>query len=276
GTLQGQTETGMAGVSNVGSDTNWTGSQFNQANWYSFGRLAWDHTLSPASIAEEWVRMTFSNDPNAVRTIVHMLLVSREAVVNYMTPLGLAHIMGTSHHYGPAPWVKLARADWSPVYYHRADSIGVGFDRTTSGSNAVAQYAAPVRDRYANRSTVPDSLLLWFHHVGWTERMRSGRTLWDELALHYEAGVDTVRAMQRAWRSVRGKIDEERFAETERFLAIQEREARWWRDAVLQYFGSFSHLPLPNGVELPAHPLNYYMAIRCPRDQHKPRCDTIP
>ena len=276
GSLQGQAETGMAGVSNVGSDSNWTGSQFNQANWYAFGRLAWDYALSPASIAEEWVRMTYSNDSTVVRTIVEMMMVSREAAVNYMTPLGLAHIMGTNHHYGPAPWVRLARADWSPVYYHRADSVGIGFDRTAEGSNAVAQYAPSVRNRYADRATVPDSLLLWFHHVGWTERMRSGRTLWDELAMHYQAGVDTVRAMERAWRSLEGRIDDQRFAETERFLGIQEREARWWRDAVLQYFQTFSRLPLPSGVEPPAHSLRYYMELQCPRDQHKPRCDEIP
>jgi len=276
GTLQGQRETGMAGVSNIGSDTNWTGSQFNQANWYAYGRLAWDHRLSPASMADEWARMTFSNDAAVVRAIVHMMLVSREAAVNYMTPLGLAHLMGSNHHYGPAPWARLARADWSPPYFHRADSAGVGFDRTATGSNAVAQYLPPVRDRYADRAAVPDSFLLWFHHVGWTERLRSGRTLWDELALRYQAGVDTVRAMQRAWSGLRGKIDEERFTETERFLAIQEREARWWRDAVLQYFATFSHLPLPAGVEPPAHNLSYYMAVRCPSDEHKPRCDAIP
>jgi alpha-glucuronidase len=193
-----------------------------------------------------------------------------------MTPLGLAHIMGTSHHYGPAPWARPARADWRPSYYHRADSLGLGFDRTNKGSNAVAQYAAPVRDRYASRASVPDSLLLWFHHVGWTERLRSGRTLWDELAVHYQAGVDTVRAMEREWSTVKGRIDDERFKETERFLSLQEREARWWRDAVLQYFQTFSRLPLPTGVEPPAHPLTYYMGLRCPRDEHKPRCDAIP
>jgi alpha-glucuronidase len=276
GSLEGQAETGMAGVSNIGSDSNWTGSQFNQANWYAFGRLAWDHDLSPESIADEWVRMTFSNDSNVVRTITHMMLISREAVVNYMTPLGLAHIMGTNHHYGPTPWVRLSRADWSPVYYHRADSAGIGFDRTVTESNGVAQYAAPVRNRYADRATVPDSLLLWFHHVGWRERMRSGRTLWDELALHYQAGVDSVRAMQREWSSLRDKIDNERFTETQSFLSIQEQEAEWWRNAVLEYLQTFSHLPLPRGVEPPAHPLSYYMAIPCPRDEHKPRCDAIP
>ena len=276
GSLQGQRETGIAGVANVGSDTNWTGSQFNQANWYAFGRLAWDHRLTAARIAEEWARATFTNDDAAVRTIAHMMLVSREAAVNYMTPLGLAHIMGSNHHYGPAPWARLSRADWSPVYFHRADSLGVGFDRTKEGSDAVAQYAPPVSDRLGNRATVPDSLLLWFHHVGWREPMRSGRTLWDELALHYQAGVDTVRAMQREWESVRPAIDAPRFAEADAFLAIQEREARWWRDAVLQYFSSFSHMPLPAGVEAPAHDLPYYMSLRCPADPRKPRCPNAP
>ena len=135
--------------------------------------------------------MTFTNAPEAVATIRTMMLQSREAVVNYMTPLGLAHIMATGHHYGPAPWVRLSRADWSPTYYHKADSLGIGFDRTATGSNAVAQYAAPVRDRYGSLATVPDSLLLWFHHVPWTYRMHSGRTLWDEIAFRYNAGVDT-------------------------------------------------------------------------------------
>src|SRR5206468_9894154 len=130
-----------------------------------FARLAWDPALTPTAIADEWIRQTFSNDAPVVRTITHLMLVSREAAVNYMTPLGLAHQMGTNHHYGPAPWAKLSRADWSPVYYNRADSAGIGFDRTSAGSNAVAQYFPPVRDRYANRATVPDSLLLWFHHV---------------------------------------------------------------------------------------------------------------
>jgi alpha-glucuronidase len=276
GSLQGQRETGIAGVSNVGSDTSWTGSQFNQANWYAFGRLAWDHRLASAAIADEWIRATFTNDDAAVRTIAHLMLVSREAAVNYMTPLGLAHIMGSNHHYGPAPWARVARADQSPVYYHRADSAGVGFDRTAKGSDAVAQYPPTVRDRYASRATVPDSLLLWFHHVGWREPMRSGRTLWDELALHYQAGVDTVRAMRREWESVRGSIDAPRFAEVDSFLTIQEREARWWRDAALQYFASFSHLPLPAGVEPPAHSLEYYMRLRCPADPRKPRCPDIP
>ena len=268
--------TGIAGVSNVGSDRDWTGSQFNQANWYAFGRLAWNPEGSARAIADEWIRMTFTNSPTAVATIRSMMLQSREAVVNYMTPLGLAHIMATGHHYGPAPWVKLSRADWSPTYYHKADTLGIGFDRTAAGSNAVAQYAAPVRDRYANLSTVPDSVLLWFHRVPWTYRTHGGRTVWDELVFRYNAGVDTVRAMQREWASVRPAVDAERFADVAKFLDIQEREARWWRDAALTYFQQYSRMPIPAKYEQPAHPVAYYQRITCPANRDKPRCDAVP
>ena len=276
GSLHGYRRTGIAGVANIGNDRNWTGSHFNQANWYAFGRLAWDHALSPSEIADEWIRMTWSNDALVVARVKEMMLSSREAVVNYMTPLGLAHIMATGHHYGPGPWVsRLARADWTPVYFHRADTLGIGFDRTASGSNAVAQYFPPVRDRYASRATVPDSVLLWFHHVGWTERLSSGRTLWEELVHRYNAGVDSVRAMQRAWQTLQTNVDGERFAEVNAYLAIQEKEARWWRDAVVQYFQTFSRLPIPTGYEAPAHPLSYYLNLGCPRDPRRPRCDAV-
>jgi alpha-glucuronidase len=220
--------------------------------------------------------MTFTNVPAAVASIRTMMLQSREAVVNYMAPLGLAHIMATGHHYGPAPWVRLSRADWSPVYYHRADTLGVGFDRTRTGSDGVAQYAAPVRDRYANLATVPDSMLLWFHHVPWTHQMRSGRTLWDELVFRYNAGVDTVRSMQKLWASVQPAVDSARHADVTRFFEIQEREARWWRDAALAYFQTFSRMPIPTTFEQPAHPLAYYQRITCPANRDKPRCDAVP
>ena len=276
GSLHGHARTGIAGVANIGDDRNWTGSHFNQANWYAFGRLAWDQALSPVAIAEEWIRMTLSNDAAVVRRTTAIMLASREAVVNYMTPLGLAHIMATGHHYGPAPWVsRLGRADWTPAYYHRADTIGIGFDRTETGSNGVAQYFSPLRERYASRATVPDSVMLWFHRVRWTERMRSGRTLWGELVHRYNEGVDSVHSMRRGWRSLRGKIDAERFAEVESFLDIQEKEARWWRDAVLQYFQTFSRQPIPRGYAAPAHPLSYYLEIQCPADVRRPRCPAI-
>ena len=276
GTLHHYAHTGITGVANVGSDTNWTGSQFNQANWYAYGRLAWNPEASSEAIAAEWVRQTFTNDAAVVPKIVHMMMVSREAVVNYMTPLGLAHIMATGHHYGPAPWARTGRLDQSPVYFHKADSLGVGFDRTATGSNQVAQYFPPVRDRYASLATVPDSNLLWFHHVPWTYRMRTGRTLWDEMIVRLNAGVDTVRSMQRTWDGVEKVIDPARFGEVKSFLAIQEKEARWWRDADLAYFQSFSHLPIPAPYEQPAHSLQYYQSVRCPSNRLKPRCDAIP
>ena len=275
GSLDGYRHTGIAGVSNIGTDRDWTGSQFNQANWYAFGRLAWDPTASSKDVADDWIRMTFSNDPRVVSSIEHMMLASREAVVNYMTPLGLAHIMATGHHYGPGPWARLPRPDQTPSYFHRADTVGLGFDRTAAGSNAVAQYFPPVRDRFASRDSVPDNLLLWFHHVGWGEPLRSGRTLWEELVRHYTAGVDTVRSMERTWQSVRGAIDPERFAAVDSFLVIQEHEARWWRDAALSYFQTFSRRPIPPGYDPPPHPLSFYESLRCPANRDKPRCPAI-
>ena len=275
GSLQHYARTGIAGVANIGTDRNWTGSQFNQANWYAYGRLAWDPRQSSANIADDWIRMTFSNDSTVVKPVKHMMLISRDAVVDYMTPLGLAHIMASNHHYGPGPWAKLPRADQTPSYFHRADSIGIGFDRTATGSNAVEQYFPPVRARFASRDSVPDAFLLWFHHVSWNEPMRSGATLWDELVRHYYAGVDSVRSMERTWMGIQGKIDDARFDEVESFLGIQEHEARWWRDAALQYFQTFSHLPIPDRYERPAHPLSFYLELHCPADRTRPRCPAV-
>ncbi len=265
GSLFGESLSGMAGVANIGADRNWTGSQFDQANWYVFGRLAWDPTLSAAAIAEEWVRMTFSNDPQFVAPVVAMMMRSREAVVDYMTPLGLAHQMASGTHYGPGPWVDdNPEPDWNPVYYNRADSTGIGFDRTASGSDAVAQYAPPVAALLSNLTTVPQKYLLWFHHVPWDYRLSSGRTLWDELVLHYSHGVEEVRAMRATWSGLAAYVDPERFEEVTRFLAIQEREARWWRDASIAYFQKVSKRPLPPGVAPPAHTLEEYEAVCFP------------
>mgnify|MGYP001405594549 CR=1 FL=1 len=228
GSLHGYALTGMAGVSNVGTDRNWTGSHFDQANWYAFGRLAWDPELSSRAIAEEWVRMTFSNDVNFIAPVLDMMMASREAVVDYMTPLGLHHLMGAGHHYGPAPWVDRApRADWTSVYFHRADENGIGFDRTASGSNAVAQYAPPVAERFGNLQTVPEELLLWFHRLPWDYRMPSGRTLWEELVHRYTRGVQTVKTMRETWAKLSAYIDAERYEQVAAFLAIQEKEAGW-------------------------------------------------
>jgi alpha-glucuronidase len=266
----------IAGAANIGSDRNWSGSHMNQANWYVYGRLAWDQSLSSRDIAEEWVRRTLSNASEVVAPVTDLLMGSREAVVNYMTPLGLTHIMASHHHYGPGPWVNdLGRADWNPVYYHRADAQGIGFDRTATGSDAVGQYQPPVRDLYGSRATVPENLLLFFHRVGWDEPLRSGRTLWTELALHYDAGVRAARDMRQTWDHTRGFIDERRFGEVASFLGIQEHEAKWWRDAALAYFSSVSKRPLPPGTEPPAHSLDFYEKIPCPPDRTKPRCQPI-
>jgi alpha-glucuronidase len=263
GSLDGHALSGMAGVANVGTDRDWCGSVFACANWYAFGRLAWDPMLPSKEIAGEWTRMTFGNDADVVSTLERMMLGSREAAVDYMTPLGLHHIMAEGHHYGPGPWVDTApRADWNSTYYHRADERGIGFDRSPSGSNAVAQYFPPVAEVFGDVRRVPERLLLWFHHVPWDHRMASGRTLWDDLALHYQGGVDAVRRMQAEWRSLDGRIDAERYEQVRAFLAIQEKEARWWRDACLLYFQTFSKRPLPAGVEPPEHDLAYYEAIR--------------
>ena len=256
---------GMAGVANIGADRNWSGSHFDQANWYAFGRLAWDPDVSSQAIAEEWVRMTFSNDPAFVQPVVEMMMGSREAVVDYMTPLGLAHLMGTGHHYGPAPWVSdLSRPEWNPAYYHRADANGIGFERGPKGSNATGQYSPRVAAAFADPKKTPENLLLWFHHVSWDHKMSSGRTLWDELVTHYDRGVGKVRQMRLTWEAQSGRVDAGRFAQVSAFLAIQEKEAQWWRDACIAYFQSISKRPLPAGSAPPAHSLDYYKSLKFP------------
>ncbi|MCD9032944.1 alpha-glucuronidase [Luteimonas sp. Y-2-2-4F] len=265
GSLHGQRLTGIAGVANIGSDRNWSGSHFDQANWYAYGRLAWDPELSARDIAGEWARMTFSSDPAVVEPIVGMMMASREAVVDYTGALGLHHLMGRGHHYGPGPWVDGGpRADWTSVYYHRATRDGIGFDRSRRGSDAVSQYAPPVAEVFDDPDRVPEELLLWFHHVPWDRRMASGRTLWDELVHRYDRGVATVRDMRTTWAGLDGRIDAERHAQVAAFLAIQEQEAQWWRDASIAYFQSISGRPLPAGVAAPARSLADYQALEFP------------
>ena len=260
GSLYGQQLTGIAGVANTGSDRNWTGHHFAQANWYAFGRLAWNPDAPPRQIADEWIRMTLTRDPKIVPIISRLMLESHEAVVDYMTPLGLHHIMWTGHHYGPQPWWdREPRPDWNPVYYHRADARGLGFDRTPAGSNAIAQYKPPVSARFARLDSCPEKFLLWFHHVSWNHRMKSGRQMWDELARRYQRGVDWVRRARKEWDALNGAIDPERHAAVAQKLALQERDAVWWRDACLLYFQTFSKRPLPAGVERAQKTLEEYM-----------------
>ena len=261
GTLYRQRLTGIAGVANTGSDRNWTGHHLLQANWYAFGRLAWNPRLSSEQIAKEWTIMTLTHNAGAVARIVPLMLESHDAVVNYMTPLGLHHIMWGGHHYGPAPWWdKEKRNDWNPVYYHKANDTGIGFDRTKTGSNTVSQYHAPVRQQYSNLQRCPEEFLLWFHHVSWDHKMKDGHTLWDDLAYSYQDGVIWVRSARLQWAILRGVIDPERHAEIKEKLAIQERDAVWWRDACLLYFQTFSRRPLPVGVEPAAKSLAEYKA----------------
>ncbi len=261
GTLHGGKLTGVAGVANTGSDRNWTGHDLAQANWYAFGRLAWDPDLSPKKIVGEWIRMTLTYHPDAIETIADLMLDSREAVVDYMTPLGLAHIMWEGHHYGPQPWGdNLPRPDWNPVYYHRADQEGIGFDRTETGSGAVQQYQGETRERFASLEKCPEKYLLWFHHVPWDYAMDSGRTLWEELCLHYQRGVEWVGEARRRWDAVAGDVDPHVHARVAAKLAIQERDATRWRDACLLYFQTFSERPFPAGVEQPELTLPQIMA----------------
>lgn len=260
---------GMAGVANIGSSRNWSGSDFDQANWYAFGRLAWDPRLASGDIAREWAAQTWSqpgaDDPRLTDAIVRLMMRSREAVVDYMTPLGLHHLMGSGHHHGPAPWIdSLERADWNPVYYHRAGRDGIGFDRGPGGSKAVAQYAPELARALADPATTPPTLLLWFHHLPWQHRMPSGRTLWEELVARYDHGLSETAAMQAEWERLRPLLDARRAADVSARLARQHAEARWWRDACLAYFQRVSGLALPPGTLAPAHPLEYYQSLEFP------------
>jgi alpha-glucuronidase len=265
GSLDKHSISGMAGVSNIGTERNWCGHPFAAANWYSFGRLAWDHELSSENIADEWLRMTFSNNLDFLQAARDIMLKSREAVVEYMMPLGLHHIFEVGHHYGPGPWIDIpivSRADWSAVYYHQADSDGIGFDRTATGSNAVSLYKSPYREQLENTETCPEKLLLWFHHLPWDYKMKSRRTLWDELCFMYNRGVGTVRTMQRNWDSLEHFVDKARFKHVQALLKVQEREACWWRDACLLYFQSFSGMPIPDEYEQAQETLEYYINLK--------------
>ncbi|GAA4411585.1 alpha-glucuronidase family glycosyl hydrolase [Nibrella viscosa] len=256
GSLHGYQITGMAGVANTGSDRNWTGHTMGQANWYAFGRLAWDHTLSSEVIANEWVQMTLTNEPKAVKTITDLMLRSREVYASYTNPLGVHHIMGYGIHYGPEPWLdKAPRPDWRHTYYHRADSVGIGFDRTATGSNALSQYTPEVQKQWSTMETCPLPYLLWFHHVPWTKQLRTGRTLWDEFVTRYYTGADSVRWMQQQWAQVKPAVDPEIFEDVAGRLAVQQKEAIWWRDACVLYFQQFARRPIPAPFKKPERTL---------------------
>ena len=239
---------GIAGVANIGLDTNWCGHHFSQANWYAFGRLAWNPMLSSKKIAEEWLAQTFGSEKGTEKSekfasaITSVMLRSREACVDYMMPLGLHHIFKFDHHMGPQPggFIRSYPIEWCPVYYHRANADSIGFDRSHTGSNATAQYPEPYCSLYDDVNTCPERFLLWFHRVPWTRRMNSGRTLWEELQWHYNRGVDEVDDFAAVWQQAKAYIDEQRWQEVADLMAFQQQDARLWRDVCLEYFGQFA------------------------------------
>ena len=268
----------MAGVANIGDDTNWCGHHFAQANWYAFGRLAWNPELTSQEIAEEWLAQTFDipgSQPSQNAQLVKLMLDSREACVNYMMPLGIHHIFAGTHHYGPEPWYspRGVRVDWTPPYYHKADSIGLGFDRTLKGSANVKQYPDALCRLYNDINTCPENLLAWFHHVPWDYRMTSGRTFWDELCHKYDDGLREARHFLVVWDSMQPYVDAQRFNEVQRKLRIQARDAEWWRDACLLYFQTFSCRPIPQDMEHPVHNLDEMMKFNIPISMYEnPEC----
>lgn len=270
GGLFRQPFTAIAGVANIGEDANWCGYTFAQSNWYAFGRLAWDNHLNSSEIADEWIKMTFTDNQAFVLPVKQMMLASHETVVNYMMPLGLHHIFAWGHHYGPEPWCEVpgAREDWLPRYYHKADSVGLGFDRTTQGSDAVSQYLSPLKEEFNTLSACPEKYLLWFHHVPWNYRMKSGNTLWNELCYKYDSGVKQVSHFQTIWDQMEQYVDQERFRHIQSRLRIQSRDAVWWKDACLLYFQQFSKQPIPYDIERPVHDLEELMKIKLNLTHH--------
>ncbi len=256
---------GMSGVANIGNDVNWCGHPFAQANWYAYGRLAWNLHLSASDIANEWIQQTWSQEKQVVDTIQNIMMSSYENMVKYMTPLGLHHIMGNGHHYGPMPWGNtLSRADWNPVYYHRSDTLGIGFNRSASGSNAVAQYDPWVQKQWSDSNSCDEKYLLWFHHVSWNHKMKSGNNLWNELCYEYNQGVSGVEKMNQQWKGLQSKINPDDFEPINQLLAIQLHDAIWWRDACLLYFQTFSKQPFPNNYPKAKYNLKYYQSLNFP------------
>lgn len=266
GSLHGYCITGMAGVSNIGTAMNWTGNLFGQADWYAFGKLSWNPYLNSSEIFKEWITSTFATNVNKVKEVAFNLLdISHEACVNYMTPLGLHHIMAEGHHYGPGPWVdSLSRQDWTAVYYHKADKDGIGFNRLKDGSNALQQYNIDFRKKYEDLNTCPESFLLWFHRVSWDFKMKSGKSLWEEMIDKYEKGVTTVEGMNDQWHTLKGLVDEETYNSVSHHLAIQTKEAKWWRDACLTFFQSKSGRDFSAHMTKPRESLEYYKNLSYP------------
>lgn len=250
----------IAGVTNIGNDVNWTGHPLLQSNWYAYGRLAWNPYLSSEEILNQWIKKTFPIEQTAQETLHQIMMDSWETLVQYMTPLGLHHIMGWSHHFGPAPWIdNKHRADWTSVYYHKADSIGIGFDRTVTGSNALAQYAPEIQQLWGNTQTIDPKFLLWFHRVNWDEVMPNGKTVWENLCNEYDAGVNKMKSLYAKFKTIETSLHPTTAAHIDQLLKVQVAEAKWWRDACLAYFQSKSKRNWPKDFKAPEHPLEYYI-----------------
>ena len=241
---------GISGVANIGDDANWCGHPFSQANWYAFGRLAWNPSLTAEEIAHEWLVQTYENlDERFTKPVEMMMMTSREACVNYMMPLGLHHIFKFDHHYGPEPdgFIASYPLEWCPVYYHKADAQGIGFDRSSKGTDAVGQYPEPYRSLYDNIETCPEEYLLWFHHVPWTYKMKSGSTLWQELCMKYNMGVAMVEVYRDFWHTSAKqymKGHEQEWQHTDSLLNVQLENAKEWRNTCLKYFQTFSKIKI--------------------------------
>jgi len=268
--------TAIAGVANTGQDANFCGYVMAQANWYAFGRLAWNPDLTAEEIADEWIRQTFlkpngmsasSFEVKFVNPLRDMLMDSREAVVNYEMPIGLHHLFGGTH-YGPIPWDRMPpRPDWQPRYYHQADTAGIGFNRTRTGSDNVDQYNEPLASLFNNLETCPENLLLWFHHVPWDYKMSSGRTVWEEICLHYDTGISQVEGFRETWESLKPYVAPALFEEVRTKLLIQRNDAEWWRDACVGYFQKLNGLPLPADVRPLRIPVDTLMGKLLRSDQ---------
>jgi alpha-glucuronidase len=243
GTLQGHARTGIAGVANTGTDRNWTGHHFAAANWYAYGRLAWNPAATAGGIADEWIRQTWTRKPETIKAIASLMMGSRETFVNYTMPLGFHHLIGGDHYAVMPENNDPRRLDWTATYYHKADEKGVGFDRTRAGSGAVDQYARPLADRFNDPATTPENLLLWFHHLPWDYKLKSGQTLWQGIVAHYHKGAEQAAAMEKQWAALKGSVDDERHAAVAAKLAIQTKDAAAWRDKCLTYFARFSKQP---------------------------------
>lgn len=269
----------VAGVANIGDDVNWCGHDFAQSNWYAFGRLAWNPELSSSQIAREWLVQTFTDESEFLNPVEEMMLESREAVVDYMMPLGLHHIFAWNHHYGPEPWCEIpgARADWLPSYYHCADREGIGFDRTTTGSDAVSQYPDSLAAVFNSLSSCPEEFLLWFHHVSWDHKLKSGNTLWDELCYKYQTGVEKAQEFCEVWNQMSDYVDSERYQAIANRLKIQADDAVWWKDACLEYFRTFSRMKYPSGVDKPVFRLKELKKVKLPISNYEcPSEDILP